>query len=292
MNHLPLANWNGKEMPLLDVKVSVLDRAFLFGDAVYEVIRVYEKRLFRLDDHLDRLFCSLSSMQISGVEINEVRKRIVTTLEHSGLKDGLAYIQITRGEGVRHHWYPENMQPNVLIFLDSFHDPYEDQRQHGTYAVTYTDIRWARNDIKCTSLAANCMAAQYAHSRGCRDVIFVDGDGLVTEGSHTSVFAVKDGNVIIAPASAKVLPGITKRQVIELARLGDIPLREGRIKATAISELDEIFLAGTPEEILPVVQVDSHTIGNGKPGPVVRKLQAQFKSALNNWLHSPADSES
>jgi D-alanine transaminase len=150
--------------------------------------------------------------------------------------------------------------------------------------VTHPDIRWRRNDIKATSLAANCMAAQYAYEHGCPEVIFISPDGLLTEGSHTSIFAVKDGKLLVAPASANVLPGITKKVVLELAKSGNIPLADAKIKKEEIHLLDEMFMAGTPEEVIAITTVDGKPIGSGQCGPVVKKLQSEYKKLIAESL--------
>lgn len=291
MNITALANWNGEEMALGDVKVSVLDRGFLFGDAVYEVVRIYRGQLFHLQDHLDRMRKSLAVMRIATVNNEILSQRLEQIVTASQVVDGLAYVQITRGEAPRAHRYPDHAVPNVLMYVDQFNDPYADSRGAGVSAVTHPDIRWGRNDIKATSLAANCMAAQYAHERGCADVIFVDFDGTVTEGSHTSIFGVRQGMIIVAPASPHVLPGITKKLIVELADSSGIQLCPEYIKQSDLHGLDELFLAGTPEEILAIVQVDDRPIGGGVPGPVVKKLQFQFRQLVEDWCaHSPANS--
>lgn len=284
-----LANWNGKEMPLKDVTVSVLDRAFLFGDSVYEVIRLYGDRFFRLDDHMDRLEKSLASMKIELVDLNAVQGRLESLKSSCGLKDALAYIQVTRGVAKRVHHYPGNTTPNVLIYIDSFSDPFKAERENGAKAVTYGDIRWGRNDIKATNLAANCMAASYARENGCFEVIFIDKEGFMTEGSHTSMFGIKDGRLLTAPASSNVLPGITKRQVLEIAENIKLPLEDVRIKKEDIYNLDELFLAGTSEEVIPIVKVDDKPIGSGKPGPIVQNIYSEFRSILGSTCSVAAD---
>lgn len=276
-----LANWNGKEMPLSDVKVSVLDRGFMFGDAVYEVVRIYNGRFFHVQDHLDRLAKSLASLNINGVNMDAVRQRLESTLAHSDVLEGLAYLQITRGEAQRTHRYPREYRPNILMYVDHFDDPYATTRSTGISAVTHRDIRWARNDIKATSLIANCMAAQYAYEHGCQEVVFINAEGYVTEGSHTSIFAVKDGKLLVAPASPNVLPGITKKLVLELAASGNIPIADAKIKQSDLAGLDEMFIAGTPEEVIAVIKVDDQPIGNGSCGHIVQRLQKEFRHLIS-----------
>ncbi|SRR5579875_499256 len=279
-----LANWNGEEMPLADVRVPALDRAFLFGDAVYEVIRLYRGRPWKLEEHLGRLRASTEAVRISGVDEAVLRRRLLETIEHSRVCEGLAYLQVTRGAARRSHGFPAHCRPNVLIYAEEYADPYADKRELGVEAITYPDIRWARNEIKATSLLANCLAAQAAVEAGAAESILVDTGGFVTEGSHTSVFAVKEGSVVISPASTKVLPGITKRQVITLARQSGIAITEGRLKKDDLWAVDEVFLTGTPEEILPVTAIDGKAVGSGAPGPVTRRLQQTFKETLEQWL--------
>ncbi|MCA9801464.1 MAG: aminotransferase class IV [Cyanobacteria bacterium HKST-UBA02] len=275
-----LADWNGEVMPLAEVRVSVLDRAFLFGDAVYEVIRAYGGHFFHINDHLDRMKTSLASLSIEGVDTEEVGRRARALLAQSGIPDALVYIQATRGVAARTHYYPESYVPNILIYVQPFSDPYREERKTGVASVTHKDIRWGRNDIKATSLAANCMAAQYARSKGCLEVVFIDRDGYMTEGSHTSLFGIRDGKLLVAPSSANVLPGITKRQVLELARKSDVPIEEVRVREEEIYDLGEFFLAGTPEELISIVRVNDRLIGDGKPGPLVRALYQSFSSSI------------
>ncbi|MBX9694400.1 MAG: aminotransferase class IV [Cyanobacteria bacterium] len=283
-----LGNWNGVISPLDEIKVSVLDRAFLFGDALYEVIRVYSGKLFHIEDHLERLRSSLQKVDLVGVDIDEVRNRLEATLSASGVNDALVYIQITRGVAPRAHYYPDAYEPNILIFVTPFEDPFADDRATGVGAVTHTDLRWARNDIKSTSLQANCMAAQFARSNNCMEVVFIDRDGLMTEGSHTSLFGIKDGNLIVAPASTNVLPGITKKQILDLASQCEIPIVEDRLRENQIYQLDEFFLAGTPEELISIVRVNESVIGDGKPGPIVKKLHEAFRKSLARELSQQA----
>jgi D-alanine transaminase len=276
MNKNILANWNGEEMPLENVKVSVLDRAFMFGDSVYEVVRIYAGRLFHLEDHLERLARSMDLLAIRGVGTELLRSRILETLAHASVESGRAYFQVTRGVAPRSHYYPEKSTPNILIFVEHFEDPFAQDREDGVSVVTHPDIRWGRNDIKVTSMAANCLAAEYAHEHGCAEVVFINRDGLVTEGSHTSIFGVKDGRLLVSPASANVLPGITKKLVLGLASAGKIALEEAQIRQADLFTLDEMFIAGTSKEVMPVVRVDDCPIGDGRPGPVVRRLQKEY----------------
>lgn len=274
------ANWNGKIMPLGEVMVPALDRAFLFGDAVYEVIRVYGGEFAHLSDHLSRLKTSLFSMCISGCDLDELRAQLQLTLKKSGLKNALAYLQVTRGVALRTHYYPEHYTPNYFMFFTPFDDPFAEARKNGVKAVFHPDIRWGRNDIKATSLAANCLAANFAREHDSMEVVFFNSENYVSEGSHTSLFGVKDGNILLTPASKNILPGITKKQIIDLATKKKIGMLEKRLKKHEVLELDEFFLSGTPEEIIGIIQVDDTKIGQGRPGPVTCALHEAFKESI------------
>lgn len=285
-----LANWNGVEMPLEEVRVPAMDRAFLFGDAVYEVIHIYGARLWRENDHFDRLQTGLTELRIP-YEVETVKRLLRETLKHSGEQEALAYIQITRGASeTRRHYFPEHPQPNCLIYVEPFDGTHAAKlREEGGAAMLIPDIRWQRNDLKVTSLLANCMASEQAHSLGCVEAIMLDQKGMLTEASHSSVFGVKNGTIIVSPSSPTVLPGITKRQVIELCQQANIPMEEGRIAERDVYNLEELFVTDTVEEIVPVVRLNDKPIGNGKPGPVVRQSQNAFKQSIAAWLAaSPA----
>lgn len=273
-----VANWNGQIMPLADVQVPVLDRGYLFGEGIYEVMRVYGGTLWRANDHYERLAAGISELQI-GIDSKALPIRVNDTLKTSGLREALIYVQITRQGREREHFYPASGTANCLIYAQPFDDPFEQQREIGVSVITFPDIRWRRNDIKATSLVANCMAAQAAKAHQCFEAMLVR-DGLVTEGSHSSIFAVIDGRLIVPPSSNSVLPGITKRQVLELCAARSIPLTEKQLLLSDLPSVDELFLTATPEEIIGIIRVDKHVIGTGKPGPITLQLHAAFREAL------------
>lgn len=278
-------------MPLDEVLVPALDRAFLFGDAVYEVIRIYGGRLWRLADHLDRLKTGLTELMIP-YSIDRVEQTLKETLTNSGESEAIAYIQITRGAAQeRRHYFPDPgvVKPNCLIYVEPFTGPTRQDQQQGTKAILVDDIRWQRNDLKVTSLLANCMASQQAHVQGCTTAILVDKKGFLTEASHSSVFAVRNSTLMVSPQSPTVLPGITKRQVIELCQSANIAMDEGRLSQADIASIDELIVTDTVAEIVPVVQLGDSPIGTGKPGPIVKQLQTAFRQSIDNWLAaSPA----
>ncbi len=272
-----LANWNGELMPLSEVRVSVLDRSFLFGDAIYEVFRVYRGNLFLYQEHLDRLARNLEKMELPvGIEL--LSQRIQETLAASQLQEATIYLQVTRGEAPRSHTFPVPApKPNVLIYVRPFRDPYSVQRVDGGKAITIPDVRWRRCDIKSVNLLANTMGAEQARRAGCDEAIFVDDDGTLVEGTHSSLFGVRDGKIMTSPLGPQVLPGITRRMVVQLASELQIPVIEQRLSRDSLSTLDELFLTGTSTEVLPVVEVDGQQIGNGTRGPVVSRLQVAYQ---------------
>lgn len=274
----PLANWNGEELPLDQVRVSVLDRSFLFGDAVYEMIRVYDGRPFLLEEHLDRLRYSLGELRIRA-DVDRIRRRIGATIEHSRVMDGLVYVHVTRGEAPRRtHQFPvPPPTPNELIWVrGTERDPVAALRGDGASAMTFEDVRWGRCDIKSVNLLGNILAAEAAEQSGCHEAILVGSDGVITEGSHTSVFGVQAGSILTAPLRANVLPGITRRLVVRLAQRVSVPILEESLHCDRLWDLDELFLTGTSIEILPVTRVNGRPIGDGRPGPIAHRLRQAF----------------
>jgi D-alanine transaminase len=282
-----LANVNGKQMPLNEVMVPALDRGFLFGDAVYEVLRVYHGRPFLLAEHLQRLGRSLEALCIGGVNLERIRERVLQTISAGKFQEALAYIQVTRGAGpVRSHSFPAQAVPFELLYVQEFSDPFVEARKNGAGVVTVPDIRWQRCDIKSTNLLANVLAAQQAKEAGCVEAVFVEADGTLSEGSRTSLFGVLDGQVLTAPNSHAILPGITRGLVLTLAERAGIPLCEHVLKKTDLRRVAELFLTGTTSEVLPIVRVDGEAIGPGTPGEVSRRLQEAYRQAVREQLAS------
>jgi D-alanine transaminase len=281
-----LANWNGAEMPLDQVRVSVLDRAFLFGDAVYEVLRVYGGRAFLWAEHLQRLRRSLGEIRIA-CDVDRLAERMQQTLVNSGVREGYVYIQVTRGVAARSHRFPDPpVPPNELLYVQPLDgDPHAELRKTGAALLTVTDVRWGRCDIKSVNLLANCLAAQAAAEAGCLEALLVDESGRVTEGSHTSAFGVKNRHVITTPLGPHILPGITRKLVLELASRADVPVEQRQLRGDEVSALDEMFLTGTTAEVLPVTTVDGTPIGDGKPGPVTERLYAAYRQYVAEWLN-------
>jgi D-alanine transaminase len=279
-----LANLNGEIIPLAEAKVSALDRGFLFGDAVYEVLRVYQGRPWLEEEHFRRLERSLTAIRISGVDLGRLRRRMRETIAAGKFNEAAVYIQITRGAAPRAHPFPVGTIPLEFLFVQEFLDRYDEARQRGTDVITQPDIRWDRCDIKSTNLLANVLARQAATEAGAVEALFYLPDGTLTEGTHTSFFGVLDGAVLTAPNSNAILPGITRGLILRLAARAGIPVREQVLKRIDLAHVSELFLTGTTSEVLPVVQVDSQPVGDGRPGPVTRRLQEAYAEAVRAFV--------
>jgi D-alanine transaminase len=276
----PIANLNGEQMPLAEARVPALDRGFLFGDAIYEVLRVYNGKPWLADEHFSRLARSLDAIRINGIDIPRLRRRMQETISAGPFREAIVYIQITRGVAPRSHGFPPNTTPFEFFYVQEFRDPYTQARQDGAAVITVPDVRWGRCDIKSTNLLANVLAAQAAKEAGCTEALLCSDDGIVGEGTHTSFFGVLDGKVLTAPNSNHILPGITRELVLRLAQRAKIELQEHELHRPDLDRVSELFLTGTTSEVLPVVRVDNQPIADGKPGTITRRLQQAYRDAV------------
>ena len=249
---------NGEFLPRERATLSVDDRGFIFGDGIYEVTRVVNGRLFEADRHMRRLFYGLRGIgiesRLTADEIIDIHHRLI---RENALTtgEGYVYLQITRGAAPRTHYFPPaGTAPTVFLFTSTF-TPNRAQREAGATAVTYPDIRWSRCDLKTVNLLGAVLAKQAAVSTGALEAVFIR-DGVITEGSHTNVFGVIDGELRTYPRSNYILPGITRDVVLELAVEEGINVREIPILQTEIGRLDELFVTGTTSDVTPIVQLD------------------------------------
>jgi D-alanine transaminase len=279
-----LANVNGVILPLAEATVPALDRGFLFGDAVYEVLRVYDGRPWLAHEHYERLARSLEAIRINGVDIARLRARMSATIAAGQFGEATVYIQVTRGAAPRTHVFPTAATPLEFLYVAAYHDRHRDDRQAGIAVVTYPDIRWDRCDIKSTNLLGNVLANQAASEAGCREALLYLPDGTLTEGSHTSFFAVRDGTVLTAATSSAILPGITRGLILRLTRQAGLSVREEVLRRSELDSVSELFLTGTTVEVLPVVRVDGRPVAEGRPGPVTRRLQQAYTDAVREFL--------
>jgi D-alanine transaminase len=267
---------SGRFLPWEEAKVSIDDRGFQFGDAVYEVIRTYRGRPFGLAEHLARLDRSASELSLpQPYTKNQWTGWIHQGLGLAGYQDAKIYIQLTRGVAPREHSFPGNILPTVVMTIREFHPLGPEVRRAGVSACTREDLRWGRCDIKSVNLLANVLAREEAKMAGVFETIFVR-DGLVMEGAVSNVMAIQEGVVMTAPEGPRILSGVTRNVVLDLAKKNDIPIEERFIPVDVLYRADEVFLTGTTLEVLGVVRIDGHTIGSGQPGPITNMLAARW----------------
>lgn len=269
--------FNGRFLPKEQVHVSPEDRGFLFGDGVYEVVRSYEGKLFRLEPHLERLRYGLAELEIEGVEVECLADVCRELIERNSLSSGDAtvYLQVTRGAAPRTHSFPEPPVPPT-VYAQAGRFASKGNPAVGISTITVPDTRWARCDIKSVQLLANCLANERARRSGAQEALLVR-DGVVLEGSHSSVFFVFDGEVRTAPKSNYILPSITREVVLEICRSEGLPVRETPVHHHQLARASEIFLAGTTVEVMPVVTVDGTPVADGKPGPTTTRILQRFR---------------
>lgn len=276
---------NGDYLPLEEARVSVLDRGFLFGDGVYEVIPVYSRRPFRLHEHLVRLQASLDAIRLanphSEAEWIERIERVSTAAEWP---DQGIYLQVTRGPGPRDHAFPQVIRPTVFIMPMLLATPAPALVEQGVCAITAPDDRWLHCDVKSVSLLANVLARQRSVDAGCAETILLR-DGWLTEGTTSNVFIVRDGVILAPPKSNLILPGITYDVVLELARALDLPYQLRPIAEDELRRADEVWLTSTPKEVLAVTRLDGEPVGDGRPGPVFRRVHAAYQDYKRRVMH-------
>ena len=285
MQALPttLCYLNGAYTPLNEAKISVLDRGFIFGDGIYDVVPVYDRKLFRLDHHLARLDRSLASLRIANPHTREEwieRCRKLIADQPSG--DQMVYIQVSRGVAVRDHVMTPDISPTVFMMATPMKAISEAQLSEGVRCISAEDFRWERADIKSTSLLGNVLARQMSADVGATETILFR-NGLLTEASSSNVWVVRDGTVYGAPKSVHVLEGIRYDLLAELCAVEGIafvlrPIGEAEARAA-----DELILSSASKEVLPVTQLDGKPIGHGdqagRPGPVFQRLHAAYQRA-------------
>ena len=273
--------YNGELLPKEDVRISPDDRGFLFADGVYEVICAYDGTLFMSDVHFKRLVRSLQALQIPLPDLGLLRASVEAllpqnALDHAGAK---LYIQVTRGVAPRGHPFPERpVSPTVYASAESFVPP-EALWANGVRAIMLPDLRWARCDIKSLMLLPNVLASQRAKQAGAYDAILVR-DGVVTEGSHTSVCAIFDGQLVTHPLTHHILGSVTRDAVLTLCQELEIPYEERPILEETLCDADEVLLLGTTTGVMPVVEIEGRPIGEGKPGAITRNLQGALHGMM------------
>ena len=272
--------FNDKYIPHDEVKISPFDRAFLFSDGVYEALRTYNGKLFRLDDHLERLKYSLSQLEIPFNDFHQIKNISVKLAENNNIRsEHSVYLQISRGVSFpRTHNYENNLTPNVFAFAKPIKDNSE-EKNTGVKVILEKDIRWLRCDIKSTSLLPSVMANQNAIRNNAYEAILFRDD-FITEGSHTNFFAVKNNKIYTAPLSNYILNGITRKVILELCEENKIDFSEEHININKLKDYDEFFITGTTTEVTPVIQIDDWIVSDGKPGNITRNIQELFFNSV------------
>jgi D-alanine transaminase len=273
---------NGAFVPRESAAISVDDRGFLFGDGIYEVTRVIRGRLIEEERHVARMHRGLADLEISPApSTDELREIAMRLLRDNGLMTGEAtvYVQVTRGSAPRTHHFPAASTPPTVYVSALAFTPNAELRARGASVVTHPDLRWARCDLKTVNLLPNVLAKQHAVASGAAEAMLVR-DGVITEGSHTNVFGVVAGELRTHPLSPRILPGVTRSVVLEVARDLGIGVDERPIRADQLGETEELFLTGTSTDVLPIVLVDGRRVGDGRPGPIARRL---YDGVMERW---------
>jgi D-alanine transaminase len=268
---------NGKFLPIEQAMVPVLDRGFIFGDGVYELIPVYSRAPFRMDDHLARLERSLAAVRIKNPYTREQWREIILQLvAQQPWEDQAVYFQVTRGVAKRDHAFPASVEPTVFVMCNPLVNPPRELVEKGGSAVSAVDNRWLRCDIKSISLIGNCLLRQVSADAGAQETILFR-DGKLTEASASNVFVVKRGVLLSPPKSNLILPGITYDVVTEIALAGKIPLEFRDIAEAEVRNADEVWVTSSSKEILAIVALDGKPVGEGKPGPLFKRAYALYQ---------------
>ena len=285
MNVLPeLPSYlNGEYQPLAEAKVSAMDRGFIFGDGVYEVLPVYGRRLFRFEDHMDRLERTLSKLRIASPLLRaqwlEIARRLIAAVD---AEDQWVYLQVTRGVAPRNHVMPTDIAPTLFAYSNPARPVTADERHQGVACITARDFRWERGDIKSTSLLGNVLARQISADQGAVETIMLR-DGFLTEAATSNVWIVKEGALLGPPKSDHVLEGIRVNLLKELCDDVGIGYNLRPISEAELVGADEIILSSATKEVLAVTQLDHQPVGHGalhgKPGPVYARLYEAYQRA-------------
>jgi D-alanine transaminase len=277
-----IAYVNGRYRPLQNATVAAEDRGYQFADGVYEVIKVLAGRACDLERHLDRLERSLAALDIAPpMPRRALQSVLFETLRRNRLTDALLYLQITRGTAPRNHLFPKRARPSLVVTVRRPVFPGERERDEGVGVITRPDLRWGRCDIKSISLLPNVMARQSAAAAGCREAWLIDREGMVTEGSASNAYIVDAaGRLITHPLNERILGGVTRSVILELARRDGIEVVERPFSLDEAHGAREAALSSTSSWLLPVTAIDSRPVSNGMPGHVVRRLMALYGGHL------------
>jgi len=274
---MPTVHLNGRFLPLEEAYIPVMDRGFLFGDGVYEVIPAYDRRPFRLEDHLGRLQASLDGIRLANPHTHfEWQSLVERIVSDAPWEDLGVYLQVTRGPGPRDHAFPQEVRPTVFLMPLELPAPPAALVEKGLAAITAEDMRWSRCDLKTTSLLPNVLLRQLSVDAGCAETILIR-DGWLTEGSASSVFLVKAGVIMASPKTRLALPGITYDVVLELAEREGMLFQVRPIAEAELRVAEEIWLTSSTKEVMAVSRLDGRPVGDGRPGPLFRRIHSLYQ---------------
>ena len=270
---------NGHYMPIEEAKISVLDRGFIFGDGVYEVIPVYSRKPFRLESHLQRLQHSLDGIKLANPHSDAEWTAIIDELiARNTAQDQYLYLHITRGVAKRDHAFPSPpVKPTVFMMSNPLLTPPAALLASGVGAVSAEDNRWLRCDIKAIALLPNVLLRQMAVDAGCAETILIRENEFMTEGAASNIFVVKNGKLLAPPKDNLMLPGITYDVVLEIAAANHIPHEVRRISAVEVFAADELLLTSSTKEVLAITTLDGKPVGTGRPGAMFGKLHRLYQ---------------
>ncbi len=279
---------NGKFMPIEEAHVPVLDRGFIFGDGGYEVIPVYSKHPFRLVEHLRRLQYSLDKVRIDNpMSEAEWSQLVAGIVERNAGEDQSVYLQVTRGVAKRDHAFPKGVRPTVFMMSTPLVTPAPALVESGVACISAQDYRWLNCDIKSVSLLGNCLLRQLSADAGATETILFR-DGKLTEASASNVFIVRDGVLLTPPKDNLVLPGITYDVVLEIARAREFQVEVRAVTEAEVRGADEIWVTSSTKEVLAVTTLDGRPVGDGRPGPLFRRMHALYQQFKKDRMRKAA----
>jgi D-alanine transaminase len=283
-----IAYLNGEFLPLDQARVSVLDRGFIFGDGVYEVIPAYSRRAFRLPEHLKRLQHSLDSIRLANPMTDADWTRLINELiQRSAGEDQSVYLQVTRGVAKRDHAFPKDARQTVFMMSGPLSTPPAEQIENGVACITASDFRWLKCDVKSVSLLGNCLLRQAAADAGAVEVVLFR-DGRLSEASASNVFVVRDGKLLAPPKNHLILPGITYDVVLELAASIGLPIELREITEEEVRSADELWVTSSTKEVLAVTQLDGKPVGRGRPGEVFKVIHQAYQEFKRKVMRAAA----
>lgn len=281
-----LAYLNGNYLPRDEARISPMDRGFLFGDGAYEVIPVYSRRPFRLEQHLARLERTLAALELANPLTREQWAGVVEQLVAShGSEDLGVYLQVTRGTAqVRDQAFPvPPVAPTVFAYADRLPTPSAELLEQGAAVMTAEDFRWLRCDLKTVSLVANVLLRQASVPAGCAETLLLR-NGYVMEGSASNILVVQDGTLLAPPKSHLMLPGVTYDVVLELAQANGIAVAQRPVSEAELRSADEVWITSSTKEVLPVTRIDDAPVADGRPGPLARRMIALYRDFKNQVM--------